>query len=390
MTIQVTVCIIYVILAMFFLRRLGTGLQKSSTAAGTILAVLLGGALVLRLVLGSTATGYETDINTFKAWAGLADSMGLQNLYYSDIFLDYPPGYIYVLWLLEKVRQLMGLDASGAGFTLLIKLPSIFADVLCGWLLYRLTEKKAGETGALFLAGLYLFCPAVLINSTVWGQADSLCVLLLLAAMLLLRREGLLWVAAAGALYGVGLLMKPQMLLFAPVFLFFVLKRRDWKGLGLGLLSAFLMVFLLALPCTQNFDFPWLFQQYADTMGYYNYFTINAYNLYGLLGLNWFSMEEVPGWVSPVLTVVAAVRWTYPGCAAVCFLFAVFCRAFPQCILCIVPQQQLYRAQFSGNPLSLCHAPIALWLSALCPVPGVLERRGVNLGTVAGKRNWAC
>ena len=79
MTIQVTVCIIYVILAMFFLRRLGTGLQKSSTAAGTILVVLLGGALVLRLVLGSTATGYETDINTFKAWAGLADSMGLQN-----------------------------------------------------------------------------------------------------------------------------------------------------------------------------------------------------------------------------------------------------------------------------------------------------------------------
>ncbi len=307
MTIQVTVCIIYVILAMFFLRRLGTGLQKPPSAAGTILAVLLGGALVLRLVLGSTATGYETDINTFKAWAGLADSMGLQNLYYSDIFLDYPPGYIYVLWLLEKVRQLMGLDASGAGFTLLIKLPSIFADVLCGWLLYRLTEKKAGETGALFLAGLYLFCPAVLINSTVWGQADSLCVLLLLAAMLLLRREGPLWVAAAGALYGVGLLMKPQMLLFAPVFLFFVLKRRDWKGLGLGLLTAFLMVFLLALPCTQNFDFTWLFQQYADTMGYYNYFTINAYNLYGLLGLNWFSMEEVPGWVSPVLTVVSAL-----------------------------------------------------------------------------------
>ena len=306
MAIQVTVCVLYTVLAALFLRRCGSSFRKGPQSAGTVLIVLLGAALLFRLLLGSFATGYETDINTFKAWAGLADSMGFNNLYYSDIFLDYPPGYIYVLWLLEKLRQFMGLDASGAGFTLLIKLPSIFADVLCGWLLYRLTEKKAGETGALFLSALYLFCPAVLINSTVWGQADSLCVLILLAAMLLLQKEAPLWVAAAGALYGVGLLMKPQMLLFAPVFLFFVLKREDWKGLAVGLLSALFVGFLLALPCTRNFDFTWLFQQYADTMGYYNYFTINAYNLYALLGLNWFSMEAVPGWVSPVLTIISA------------------------------------------------------------------------------------
>ncbi len=307
MEIQVTVCVIYTALAAIFLRRYGSSFRKGPQSAGVILLALLGGALVFRLVLGTFVSGYETDINTFKAWAGLADSMGFNNLYYSDIFLDYPPGYIYVLWLLEKLRQFMGLDASGAGFTLLIKLPSIFADVLCGWLLYRLTEKKTGEAGALFLSALYLFCPAVLINSTVWGQADSLCVLVLLAAMLLLRREAPLWVAAAGALYGVGLLMKPQMLLFAPVFLFFVCKRKDWKGLGLGLLGAFLAVFLLALPCTRNFDFTWLFQQYVDTMGYYNYFTINAYNLYALLGLNWFSLDSMPGWVSPVLTAASAL-----------------------------------------------------------------------------------
>lgn len=306
MAIQITVCVLYTVLAAVFLRRYGSSFRKGPQSAGAILVILLGGALLFRLMLGTFATGYETDINTFKAWAGLADSMGFNNLYYSDIFLDYPPGYIYVLWLLEKLRQFMGLDASGAGFTLLIKLPSIFADVVCGWLLYHLTEKKAGETGALFLSALYLFCPAVLINSTVWGQADSLCVLILLAAMLLLQKEAPLWVAAAGALYGVGMLMKPQMLLFAPVFLFFVLKRKDWKGLAVGLLSALFVGFLLALPCTRNFDFTWLFQQYADTMGYYNYFTINAYNLYALLGLNWFSMESVPGWVSPVLTIISA------------------------------------------------------------------------------------
>ena len=75
-------------------------------------------------------TGYETDMNTFKAWAGLADSMGLNHIYYSDIFLDYPPGYLYILWFLEKLRQLIGLETGGSGFTLLIKLPSIVADLV--------------------------------------------------------------------------------------------------------------------------------------------------------------------------------------------------------------------------------------------------------------------
>ena len=177
-------------------------------------------------------------MNTFKAWAGMVDSMGIQNIYYSDAFLDYPPGYLYVLWGLEKLRQLFGLETGGSGFTLLIKLPSILADLFCGWLLYSTAQKRTNNIKALLTAALYLFCPAVLINSTIWGQADSFCVLLLLLAILLLLREKPGWMAAAGAMYGLGVMMKPQMLLFAPVFLFFVLKRKDWKGLLLGLVSA--------------------------------------------------------------------------------------------------------------------------------------------------------
>ncbi len=307
MAIQLTACGVYLVLGFLLCRKVWAGNQGRRLQGPWPLVLLFGGALLLRLVMGAAFTGYETDMNTFKAWAGLVDSLGMNQIYYSDVFLDYPPGYLYILWFLEKLRQFLGLDAAGSGFTLLIKLPSILADLACGWLLYRLTEKKAGSYLGALAAGLYLFCPAVLINSTIWGQADSFCVLLLLGAMLLLFREKPGWMAAAGALYGLGVLMKPQMLLFAPVFLFFVLKRKDWKGLALGLVCAFGVIFLLALPYTQNLDVTWLVGQYMDTMGYYNYFTINAYNLYGLLGLNWYSMDAVPGWVSGVLTAAAAV-----------------------------------------------------------------------------------
>ena len=179
MAIQVTVCIVYTILGILLCRRYLQSSPKTISeqpnAAGIsaiALVAVFGSALLLRLVLGASVTGYETDINTFKAWAGMVDQMGMNQIYYSDVFLDYPPGYLYVLWCLEKLRQLLGLDAMGSGFTLLIKLPSIFADILCGYLLYRFAQKSG--TNPLLAAGLYLFCPAVLINSTIWGQADSL------------------------------------------------------------------------------------------------------------------------------------------------------------------------------------------------------------------------
>lgn len=305
MTAQILSCAVYAVLGALLCRKY-LSVNRNFNSAFPVVAVF-GVAFVLRLVLGVSFTGYETDMNTFKAWAGMVDSMGIQNIYYSDAFLDYPPGYLYVLWGLEKLRQLFGLETGGSGFTLLIKLPSILADLFCGWLLYSTAQKRTNNIKALLTAALYLFCPAVLINSTIWGQADSFCVLLLLLAILLLLREKPGWMAAAGAMYGLGVMMKPQMLLFAPVFLFFVLKRKDWKGLLLGLVSAFAVIFLLALPCTRNFDFSWLPQQYLDTMGFYNYFTINAYNLYGLLGLNWRSLEEFPAWVSPTLTAASAL-----------------------------------------------------------------------------------
>ena len=148
MAIQLTACGVYLVLGFLLCRKVWAGNQGRRLQGPWPLVLLFGGALLLRLVLGAAFTGYETDMNTFKAWAGLVDSLGMNQIYYSDVFLDYPPGYLYILWFLEKLRQLLGLDAAGSGFTLLIKLPSILADLACGWLLYRLTEKRPALTWA--------------------------------------------------------------------------------------------------------------------------------------------------------------------------------------------------------------------------------------------------
>ena len=52
---------------------------------------------MFRVVLGYYSQGFTTDTDTFKSWANIANTVGFQQIYHEDIFLDYPPGYLYVL-----------------------------------------------------------------------------------------------------------------------------------------------------------------------------------------------------------------------------------------------------------------------------------------------------
>lgn len=170
--------IVYLCLALFLLlfvlvyySSLKPALTKPLTAKKNytpfVLVLLL--AAAVRIVVAYSFEGYAVDIACFKSWAALAYEGGLQNFYLSDVFADYPPGYIYVLWLLGALRSWFHIAQDSTLFTLMIKLPAIICDLLAGWLIYRLVHKRGNNTLALCLSFLYLINPAVIINSSAWG-----------------------------------------------------------------------------------------------------------------------------------------------------------------------------------------------------------------------------
>ena len=266
--------------------------------------LLLLAALLLRLHLGYWSEGFSVDMDTFKSWGMTLSRVGFSEIYEQDMFLDYPPGYLYILMLLEKIRQFTHLAWEGQMYTLVMKLPSIGADLVCGGVLLWLGRKKLGDRAALLVSAAYLFCPAVFVNSAQWGQADSFCTMILLASVLLLYGEG--WVPS-GILYGLSIICKPQMLVFAPMFIFFAIKRRKWLGLGLGIMCAVAAALLVAAPFTKNFNYWWLVQKYQSTMDYYNYYSVNAHNFWTLIGRNWWGL---PGGIKS-----AALTWAAPVAA---------------------------------------------------------------------------
>ncbi len=259
-------------------------------------------AFALRLWLGYFSEGFSTDMDTFKSWGSLVNEVGFSQVYSQDVYLDYPPAYLYVLSFLDRLRDIFDLPFNSSAYTLLMKLPSLAADMLCGGCLLWLGRRKLGETEALLLSAAYLFCPAVLVNSAQWGQVDSVTTAVLLASVLLLYKER--YVPSA-LLYGLSVACKPQMLIFSPLYFFFALKQKKYGKLVLGVLCAVGVILLTAAPFTKGFHFLWLLQKYRDTMNYYHYYSVNAYNIWTLIGWNWKTLPD--GLALRVLTLAAPV-----------------------------------------------------------------------------------
>lgn len=269
-------------------------LRNSKKNPGVIALVLLFAlAFDLRLTAAGFSHGFDNDTACFAAWADRMFQVGPWNFYSDSIFTDYPPGYMYLLYPVGALRALFSVEYGSAGHLILLKLPAIVCDMGCGMLLYREAGHRLENVKPLLLTAAYLFNPAVILNSSVWGQVDSVYTLLLVIMCLSLIRGRTL---PAYASFCLGILVKPQMLLFAPVLFAGVLRqvfsedfsiKKLWRSLGHGVLSLLEML-LLILP----FGLANVLNQYLDTVGSYPYAAVNACNFWGLLGLNWVSQDN--------------------------------------------------------------------------------------------------
>ena len=127
---------------------LGKRPQKEGLKSSSF-AVLAGGlflaALTLRLSLGYYGESFQSDLDTFKAWAYALERTGLPEIYHrGDLYLDYPPGYLYILLLTEKLRMALNIPFDAPLYTLLLKLPSLLADLLCAGGLLWVGKRKLG------------------------------------------------------------------------------------------------------------------------------------------------------------------------------------------------------------------------------------------------------
>ena len=189
-------------------------------------------------------------LRDFKSW----DFVSYTSQWYSWIksqgfaamrlrFAQYTPPYPYLLYLVSIIfPHISGVSA--------VKIPSVAADFICAWLVFRIVRLKYEKGPAPVLAFFaILFAPTIVMNGSLWGQCDSLYTTALIACLyfLFVRRETLAFVA-----FGIALSFKLQAIFLAPLLAILILKKDiSWKGLiyiALVYLIAILPAWLAGRP----------------------------------------------------------------------------------------------------------------------------------------------
>ncbi|MCH8814153.1 MAG: DUF2029 domain-containing protein [Chloroflexi bacterium] len=256
--------------------------ERARAIAQPITLVLLAGLLIR---LGAALLeGHGADLFVFTGWARDLGANGPWDFYDSEFVADYFPGYLYILMVIGLADRLF--TFSPDEFDYALKMPSVIADVVAAYVLYRLLDDRT-QWVRTTAAAVYLALPTVLFIGAVWGQADSLLALGLLLCVFYMSRGRPL---VAAAVYVVTFLVKPQAIAALPILAFWGLRehpRRVWLQASVTALVTMLVLILPFFPTS-----PWdIFDQLNKATDLYAFNSSFAFNFWGMWG--WFRGDDI-------------------------------------------------------------------------------------------------
>lgn len=270
--------------------------------------------LLIRLFLVPVA-GFKADVAFWKGWGLAVADKGILWLVNNTNY-NYPPGFAYVLWVINKIYAFFGNPYdineywadNNALYLFLIKLITIIADLVVVWMIVKIGHLvvipiKSGLkiTGSPIWSGMtkkiiqilalfYFLNPAVIYDGVVWGQVDQFGLAFFLTSAYLLLTDKPRW---ASTVLIIGCLMKFQNIIFLPLFFLYVLRRFSFKEMISSLaiaLATFLVVVSPFIFGRQVEKLIWLLTVNSD---WFPWYSLNSFNLWWILsGLKGMEMND--------------------------------------------------------------------------------------------------
>jgi Gpi18-like mannosyltransferase len=245
-----------------------------------VIFLLVSAAFASRLPF-AFSPGFGSDVGLISGWARSAVELGVATSYTRQVgdhmLPNYPPFSLLVFeaagrayrWLLSPDYDI-GLPA----YILFMKLPAICADAITAVLLFFVVRKVVGDPRAAIAAGaIYTIHPAVIYDSSIWGQVDSLFSLFVLAALAAVLFKH--W-ALVGAFAALSLLTKMQALVAMPALALLCVQER--RALWRALLGAAVTVALVMLPFLTMPALKAIKDVYVNSVGFYPVLSMSGYN----------------------------------------------------------------------------------------------------------------
>ncbi len=282
------------------------------------LFILFIGLVIRIFFIGNT--GFLADVAFWKSWSLAASDHGV--VWASlNTNSNYPPAFMYVLWLMGKIYAF----ATGPfnfndfwrqnnfAFLLVSKSVAIISDVIIACLIYWLFKQKetlrrlGAENGdeirfgnrktfdvkryglrnpltlislPLILSSIFFLNPVVILDSAIWGQVESFGILFtLLSIILLFYRRPVL----ATAIFTVGALMKLQNIIYIPIIFLFIWRYFDFSTMVKSLASSAAAFVFLNLPFIWEHQMNQVFYLLTVNSDYFPWLSLNAHNLWWIV-----------------------------------------------------------------------------------------------------------
>jgi hypothetical protein len=262
-------------LAVIWRPGLGAGRSAWMLPAGLMLAIS-----AVKFAALFHFTGFYWDIWAKTNRALLATVVGPSRIYDPGLPVDaYPPGSLYLLWLSGWIGRLI--EPTANGFRVIVETPPLIADLFIGLTLYFAAWRDGRGLRAIIIMMLFALNPALIFDTVVWGQSDSIVALPMIAAAILILtgRYRLGWSAAA-----IAILAKPQAIAFTPPLGLWTLFNAGVGECGWSAGAFFGTVAIGIMPYQLGHSWDWIINVYKDLGTRFSEASVGAFNFMGLAG----------------------------------------------------------------------------------------------------------
>lgn len=238
--------------------------------------------IIVRVLLFNFQS-FHIDMSTWEAWSYRLVNAGFSRFYSPSFYSEYFPGYLYLLWIIGIVYHFLfsKLSFSSFQFEVLLKSITTIFDLGTSYLIYKTVLSIKPKLAAISSL-IYFANPAIIFNSSVWGQIDGIYTFFLFLSSYLLI--GKFKKYSSVFISSIAFVIKPQAIFLLPVLLANIFKKYRLKPASISILLFVLSVIIFSFPFFQNnpiVGFIGMAQRSADL---YPHTSLFAFNFWGLFG----------------------------------------------------------------------------------------------------------
>jgi len=242
-----------------------------------VLIIITG--LFMRVILNNIVD--SNDAQSFVIWANFLSQNSVGKLYETlpGNYLPYPPTYYYVL---KPIGFILNFFKNSEWISqLIVKLPVFASEVISTLIIYKFTRKLISRKGATISAAFFFLHPAIIYNTSIWGQIDSIIIMSSLAFVFFatLGKEVL-----ALTIYLISVTIKLQALAILPLVAVWSLMSIKILRLRNYSIILILLGSLIFLPLFITKGIQWSSRYLYSLPHQYPYTSIYAYNLWAFSG----------------------------------------------------------------------------------------------------------